>query len=315
VAQFLSQSNSLPYRFLPDIPRARVEGFVLESLTARLTAPKSGVLAGRLGEVLTGIVAYEPLPWESNILGRKAASLSPILGSTASGLTDTSLGKIIAKAINCIRADGGELITTKTYTTDMLAIHALETQGFQLMDTVVEPTFRLPGISMPVSGPCPAGFSIRFANKSDIADLRSVSAAAFSRHFGRFHADPRIGPETATRLYEDWIQACVEGWADWTLLAEHQGRIAGFGVWKKPSAAEFRYHLSVGNYNFGAIHPDYQRLGLFKYLTSEGMRLLQGEADYIVGPTHVHNLPIQRGLLKLGWQISDSRHSFHKWLN
>lgn len=44
------------------------------------------------------------------------------------------------------------------------------------------------------------------------------------------------------------------------------------------------------------------------------MRSFEGFADCFEGPTHVHNLPMQQGYLKLGRQIMDSRLWFHQWL-
>jgi len=291
-----------------------LEQYCLESLTSKITAPESGVLVGQIDGELAGIASYGPLPWESGILGQKAMSLNLITGSSSTGRIRARLSETIAEAINILRIRGAELVTTKTYTTETCAVHALEKHGFLLMDTVVEATYRYKSNKLPPRDPRPDGFSFRAATSSDIEELRRVSNAAFAHHFGRFHADPMIGKEMGTRIYEEWIQACVEGWGDWIILAENEGRIVGFSVWKKPSALELRYNLKVGHYSIGAIHPDFFGRGLFKRLTAEGMHLLKDCAEFIEGPTHIHNLPVQRGYLKLGWQIVDSRHSFHKWI-
>jgi dTDP-4-amino-4,6-dideoxy-D-galactose acyltransferase len=311
LAALLAQSDVLPWRFMDRVPRARVEQQLLEAILAKLTADGSGVLAAHAAGQLTGIITYEPLPWESKLFGRKAAALSVLLGSPGTGL-----GPLIGAALPLVRAGGVKLVTAKTYTTDIPAVHALQQHGFLLMDTMVDVTYRFQENSSGLFSAAdrPADFVIRPAQRSDTEALRGVARAAFPRHFGRFHSDPEIGQETATRLYEEWIQACVEGWCDWVIVAENQGRIAGYSAWKKPGAAEARHDLRIGHYSIGAIHPDFQGRGLFKALTLAGMQALQGFADYIEGPTHVHNLAVQRGYLKLGWQIADSRHSFHQWL-
>ncbi|MDI1334755.1 MAG: hypothetical protein PSU94_01100 [Lacunisphaera sp.] len=309
----LAQSDFLPWRFLSHEPRERAERQLLESLTAKLTAEGSGVLAAHAGGKLTGVIAYEPLPWESKTLGRKAAALSVLLAAPPAG---AALDQLIGAALPILRADGSELVTAKTYTTDLAAVHALQKQGFLLMDTMVDVICRFEDSTSRLLAEAekPSDFVIRLAQRSDTDALRAVARAAFPRHFGRFHSDPKIGPETGSRLYEEWIQACVEGWCDWIFVAEKDGRIAGFSAWKKPTAAESRQGLRLGHYSIGAIHPDFQGRGLFKRLTLAGMRTLREFADCVEGPTHVHNLPVQRGYLKLGWQIADSRHSFHKWI-
>jgi hypothetical protein len=46
----------------------------------------------------------------------------------------------------------------------------------------------------------------------------------------------------------------------------------------------------------------------------DGMSIARNYAQYLVGPVHVCNYPVQHTLQKLGWGISSARHSFHKWL-
>jgi hypothetical protein len=111
------------------------------------------------------------------------------------------------------------------------------------------------------------------------------------------------------------MNSSLNGYADYFVLAEIDNRIAGLSIWKKTSALEKKLPIRLGHYSIGAIHPDFFGRKLFSILTYEGMKLLQPEVDMIEGPTHINNYAVQRGYARLGWQISDARHSFHKWLD
>ena len=138
---------------------------------------------------------------------------------------------------------------------------------------------------------------------------------AFEGHFGRFHADRRLGKEVATRVYEQWLGSSLDGYADWIDVAEISGNIAGFSVWKKPSPQEVELKIRIGHYSISGIHPAYHGRGLFTALTHEGMKGMQGFADVLEGPTHINNYGVHAGYSKLNWRVgADARHSFHKWL-
>ncbi len=98
-------------------------------------------------------------------------------------------------------------------------------------------------------------------------------------------------------------------------MAEVDGRIAGYGLWRKPLEIEAKNSLSVAHYDLAAIDPEFLGRGLWTALMFEGMGIARNYARYLVGPVHVCNYPVQHTLQKLGWRISGARHSFHKWLD
>ena len=155
---------------------------------------------------------------------------------------------------------------------------------------------------------------LRLATSADRDELVVVARLAFQKHFGRFHADTRIGRPVATQAYEQWIYSSMDGYADCIHLALVAGKIVGFSIWKYPSSAENQLNVRVGHYSIAGIHPDYQGNGLFTALTYAGMQSLSGHVDIIEGPTHINNYGVQSSYSKLGWRVlCDARHSFHKW--
>jgi RimJ/RimL family protein N-acetyltransferase len=209
------------------------------------------------------------------------------------------------------------MVTAKCWVSNIPLIHAFERNGFLLMDTAVDVVRERAGADgkQSINPAQPEGFVLRSATREDIAALRDLATKAFAHHFGRFHSDPRIGRVRGAGVYAAWIAACVEGWADFVFLAEEvpTRAVAGFSAWKKPSKQALSLDLALAHYSIGAVSPDFSGRGLFKSLTLAGMEAL-GTGVAIEGPTHLHNLAVQRGYLALGWKIADSRHTFHAWL-
>jgi hypothetical protein len=225
-------------------------------------------------------------------------------------------GLLLDQAVRWATSAGVEFLVGKPYTDDVVVVHALEKEGFLLVDTLLDYVYdarKYPLHSVPAP-PMSLDIPLRLAREADIEELKAVARAAFRNHFGRFHSDERISKDQALRVYEAWVESSCRGYADWVVVAEIEGRIAGYSIWKKPSLSDQELSIQVGHYSIAATHPDYAGRGLFTLLTYRGMELLDGMADCIEGPTHINNYPVQRGYAKLLWRICDARHSFHKWL-
>jgi len=225
---------------------------------------------------------------------------------------------LLDHALQDAATSGVHFILCKTYTNDLTTIHALESRGFLLMDTILDCYYdyrRVPFESLP-SPVLAKGVTLRFATSFDRDELVTLAGQTFLEHFGRFHSDERIGQQIATQVYEQWIRSSLDGYADWIHLAVVTGKIVGFSIWKRPSTAASQLKVRVGHYSIAGIHPAYHGQGLFTALTYAGMQSLHGIADIIEGPTHVNNYGVQLVYSKLGWRVcSDARHSFHKWMD
>jgi hypothetical protein len=267
------------------------------------------------GAKACGLAVCLRLPWESGLLGKSMWSIRHI-GVDAGPAERTSVAcGLIAEIVRRAKAQAVDFLLCKTPGTDPAIIHALELNGFLLMDTVLDCVFGCRNPSTQAKEqPVPPGIVIRLATAADADALAKTARDSFAEHFGRFHADPRIGRAAATRIYEEWIRSCVSGWADWVFVATNEENIAGYSAWKKISALDDKHALRLAHYNIGCVHPAFFGRGLFTALTRAGMNLLCASADWIEGPTHFENIPVQRGYLRLGWQIEGAQHSFHKWL-
>jgi GNAT superfamily N-acetyltransferase len=318
LAPLLAANAFKPLRYLGRELGAELTEFWSRSIADMARAPASrGFLALKDGSP-QGVLIYSDNPWETNLFEKKAATINTFLldGAVPDGLQAAQ--SLLDHALRDAAENGVKFLAGKTYTDDLTSIHAFESRGFLLMDTVVDCHYdyrRTPLES--IRPPALAeGFSLRLATPADRDELVAVGGQAFHEHFGRYHADERIGRDLATKAYEQWMRSSLDGYADWIHLALAGDRIAGFSIWKRPSHAESRLKVRVGHFSIAGIHPDFHGKGLFTALTYAGMQSLAGLADVVEGPTHVNNYGVQFGYAKLGWRVlSDARHSFHKWMD
>jgi len=310
----LEQSQGLPRRGLARIPQERLRHCWQDELAGAMT-DESALFVADVGGRTVGFCLVGPLRWESGILGSRMAAITH-LAALPGEHAACALTGLVERAVAHARTTGHAFLSGKAHTNDIAVIHALERTGFLLVDTLLDFVVELPLPDTlrrpPVLAP---GTTLRIAAPSDRDALLSVAHGAFAAHAGRFQADPRIGTDRGREIYEAWIGACLDGWADWVVVADVEGRIAGYSAWKRPSEIETRHDIGLGHYSIGAVHPDFAGRGLFRAITHHGTMLCDGLATAIEGPTQVNNHAVQKAYQTLGWRIADARHSFHLWLD
>jgi hypothetical protein len=314
----LAASAYKPMRYLAKELGSELTTFWSRSIADLLQAPAShGLLAVR-GDTPLGLLIYSDNPWETNLLGKKAAVINAFVVDGSIEDREQVTQSMLNHMLQDAAANGVQFLLCKAYTDELTTIHALESRGFFLMDTIVDCYFDFRHLPLDRIAP-PAiteDVTLRLATPADRDELVVLAGLAFREHFGRFHADERIGRQVATQAYEEWIRSSLDGYADWIHLALVARKIVGFSIWKRPSTAESQLKVRAGHYSIAGIHPDYHGRGLFTALTYAGMQSLLGIADIVEGPTHVNNYGVQLGYSKLGWRVcSDARHSFHKWMD
>ena len=295
---------------------SEVESRWRDEVSELLSVEGAIAFIAEISGTISGLVICAPLSWESPLLGKSMWAIKHIDVATRPDDASVVATSLVAELVRRVADQGADFLLCRAIPSDTAIIHALESNGFLLMDTLLDFLFDYgaPGANSRSQQQAPEGFELRLAMASDIEPLVEVAHSSFANHFGRFHADPRIGHAAAAKIYQEWIRSCANGWADWIVVAMYGDRIAGYSAWKKPSALDERHAIRLGHYSIGAVHPDFFGRGLFTALTHAGMEQLRSSADWIEAPTHIDNYPVQRGFLRLGWRIAGAQHSFHKWL-
>jgi ribosomal protein S18 acetylase RimI-like enzyme len=307
--------SSLSFNSILKCSREQVESRWMDEIAELLSNERAIGLVAEMGAKACGFAICAPLPWESALFRKSMWAIKDIGVASRSEDRNSIATGLVAEVVHRAGARDATFLLCKTTPSDTAIIHALESHGFFLMDTLLNFVFDFRTGGQKEDAPhVPEGLVLRLATSSDIESLVEIARASFAEYFGRFHADPRIGRAAATRIYEEWIRSCANGWADWILVAVRGNRMAGYSAWKEPSALDRRHGIRIGHLSIAAVHPDFFGRGVFGALTREGMKRLRPSADWIEGPTHIDNRAVQRGWLRLGWQIAGAQHSLHKWL-
>src|SRR5947208_12317201 len=149
-----------------------------------------GVVA-QISGTICGLAICAPLPWESPLLGKSMWAIKHIAVASRSGNGSSIATGFIEEVVRRVIARDADFLLCKVAPTDTTIIHALESNGFLLMDTLLN--FVCDCRATGSNGPpqqLPEGFVIRLATTADIQQLVEIAHASFVNHFGRFHADP-----------------------------------------------------------------------------------------------------------------------------
>lgn len=316
IEQILVSSTFKPYRYIAGGIEKELTEFWLNRIINSITVNQAKVFAVVSGSKPVGFISISELPWDSKIFKIPMSSITELVIDPNQNNKYEIANALIRQAIKSAKESGYKFILCKCYSDDTINIHSLEHSGFLMVDTLLDYTvdLRKTPFNATYEQSYPEEVLIRLAKPEDEEDLIQIANDAFRNHFGRYHSEPRFTKEQAVEVYVEWIRSSISGYADYIILADINGQIAGFTMWKKATTLEESIPIRVSHYSIGAVHPDHFGKGLFTSLTYEGMRILNKTADIIEGPTHINNYPVQRGYRRLNWQISDARHSFHKWV-
>ncbi len=317
IQSVLTASPFKPFRNISKGIEREINQFWLNRITDSLISDNSLFIEINSDDQLEGFIVINDLPWDSKILKTNMASISEFVLNPNCTSKELVADELLEKAIAAAKNEGYQFLLCKVYTNDLVVIHALEKAGFLLVDTLLEyeVDFRKTPFNDIHEQKRSEDIIIRFAKMDDELEISELAKAAFANHFGRYHSDPRIPRNLATQVYAEWMHSSLHGYADYFVLAEVNGKIAGLSIWKKTSDLEKTLPVRISHYSIGAILPDFFGKKLFSILSFEGMKLLNRESDVIEVSTHINNYPVQRALTRLGFQISDACHSFHKWLD
>ena len=313
---FFSRSKEIAWTgFLP-LEETEAKALILDELVADSADPStiSVVTSGASG--IEGIAVCVDSPWDTETVGCKFASLKYLAIADDLDKTD-ALNDLIEKILRRAKDRGVECIVCKRPSSQSQAVHALERNGFLLMDTLIDFVWdfersQIEKLPAPRRG---AGLSTRLAQPEDEPAVLALSEKAFANFSGRYDVDPGMPSGTGPRVYRRWIESAFKGWADMILVAEIDDVAVGYGIWRNPSKRETKHSVRMMHYSLAGVDPSYTGQGIYSALAFDGMRMAQSHARYIDGPVHVTNYAVHRALHRLGWKTAGARHTFHKWIS
>jgi GNAT superfamily N-acetyltransferase len=305
-----------PLSHLPYLKRAQVEGYWMDEISETVAGASSAAFVARVSDRIAGFAVYAESPWDVRVIGRRIGAIKHLAAEGENSPGGNVVEALVEETVRHAAKCGIECLTAKVQPRDIATTHALERNGFLLMDTIVDYLFDFSRTPFdPATAPRRVkGLSTRLGTPADLPQILEIAEKAFKNHFGRYNADSRMPPGAAKEVYREWARSSFNGWADWVTVAEVRDRIVGYAIWKKASPLETKHGIDVIHYNLVAIHPHFVGRGVFVALSYDSMQMLRKYANYLTAPTHVTHDAVHRLGFEVGWQLSGARHSFHKWL-
>ena len=214
--------------------------------------------------------------------------------------------EMVAPALEWCRKEGVRLLIARCEGSDWPTAHALEKNGFLLMDTLVYYSRR---VSVNISEVDVPGVSFRQANLGDANAVKQAAARAFANYQGHYHNDPLLPAEKCNAVYSDWAYRSVvnNAVADAVFLGLVQGKVAGFIALRKTGEREADIPLN-------GVVPEFQRRGIYRALLAQALTWChrQGVVQCSIS-TQLTNIPPQKAWVRMGFEPSRAVHTFHKW--
>ena len=222
---------------------------------------------------ISATAGWLPLPWDSEQFGFPAARLE-------SGVDAARLPFILEE---CRRAGIRHLIA-RVDASDLSTIHALEGEGFQLLDGIQTFERDFDGDQWPE----PAGLVVHRFRPSHRAQVVAIARRAFV--YDRFHADASLAPGVADHVHETWIDNCCRGrMADVVWIAEDADVVRGFVTCKLDPARR------TGVIGLVATDTVARRRGVARALTAQALHWFhQAGAMRVEVGTQLTNFPAAR---------------------
>ena len=305
-----------PLAHLPRLNPDERQAYWLNEIRQSLADESCIALASMASAGINGFLIYNDSAWDSQIIGQRIGTVKHLAVTSPDAAGGEILCQLIDELQRTLAGRPTECVVCRVSAGDLPAIHALEQRAFSLMDTLVDFVFdfsrtSIEEIKLPDQD---KQLNIRRAEPADMPALMKINERVFADYFGRYHADPRIPPGAATKIYVEWVRFALQDWADWVIVAEIDDAIAGFGLWRKILDAKKNNSPGVAYCDMVVADPAFQARRVGTALMLEGMRIARNSAQFLVGPVHICNYAIQRTLQRLGWRISGVRHSLHNWL-
>lgn len=205
-----------------------------------------------------------------------------------------------------VLSDEIKFLIIRLSTDDLEIAQQLEKMGAFITDTLVYYVKKCLDL---VEADLPEGYSARYANLEDSNNLERLALQTFDGYLGHYHSDPNLKKEDCDQVYSSWaVNSCKHSYvADKVILIEKYNELVAFATLKLNSDEEVEGVL------FG-VSPAHRRRGLHFCLMKLAQNwCVENQYKQLVTSTQINNIHVQKNWTRLGFELSYSYYTFHKW--
>lgn len=311
IEPLITNCEFLPYQEY-EIKHECLVNFVADEVQ-RIFSEKGGVvLVAEQQQKVVGLISCEKLDWDTNHFGIQMAKIRYLMAEgeyseafeVKSALLFHLLGECSPRRI--------QHLSIRIHTEDVSSLHALENEGFRLMDTVViySIDFRRNPIKQ-LKNEC----YVREFKQSDLDGLADIAIESFQKGrvaIDKFHADPFLSCEKSDELYVKWIVNSCKGLADIVFVAEIDEIPVGYITCKVYGELNEKLGTRFGTMGISGVSPSYRRRGAYTSMFNTGLRWLADRVDIVEVGTQIGNYAVQKVWSRLGFKLIRSQYTLHR---
>lgn len=260
---------------------------------------------------LAGLYFLEEAVWPSQMLQKKVFQTLYPLKKLETSQDDWKF--ILHQIPSLAKNLGADLVCSKVDAEDYESFNILTQSGWTWLGLSLFLTF--PSKSIDSSGIQKytfldkPGLTVREYEPRDREEILEISNSSHERN--HYLNDPLIDLEVKETIFPLWVDKCLNGLAAKTLVAEYEGKVAGFITLMLNKGFSKAVGINIGIIDFVAINKNLQGKGIGKVLTQCGMKWLALENDHIILRTIHDNYGAIKFYQRLGYTIVGGDHHFH----
>ena len=227
------------------------------------------------GEEIAGVLLWQKLAWDTQILGLGCARILLVAGRTCSDLLSFWKERAAAEGIKYVTIRVPDISVGPLDRLDDDVPHALRNECYGEMQNLLgaagfEHFERMLYLSRSTEAPGPAR-ELAQACREDIKTIQGIAASSY--RYDRFHREPFFSQEAADRVHSEWARASFSDRADEVLFVrDDERRIAGYCTCILPEPKNGR----PGWIDMLAVSNDARRQGLGESLVLGALSYLRG---------------------------------------
>ena len=267
-------------------------------------------------EKILGASVIVDLPWDSNIFGIKMAKISFILPEENLTNPMNIINQLLLNILSLGKEKNIKHLSCQINPHEFSLIHALEINGFKLMDTIVIHSISLKG-KIFKSEKIDLKYVIREANQRDWPAMQELAGTAFftsNIFLSRFYVDSLLKKNTS-KLYKEWLSNSFKGeQADIVFVADIDGKAVGFITCRLLNRKLTEIlNKKIGIIPLNAVSSKFRGQGIYTQLLKHSLNWFKKQGtDFVEIKTQIISLPVQWAWQKLEGKLVSSYHSFHK---
>ncbi len=248
------------------------------------------------------------LPWDTQYFGQKMAKIDYFIAPGDQRRSTLLKADLLSILIKLCKKQGFVHLSCRIDTADLSGVHALEQNGFFLMDTVVTYVFnrhkhRLLKIKNM--------HKIRLFRKRDLPVLMKIAEQSFSKD--RFHQDAHIPIKKSNGLFKEWVKSsCAESNLNKTFVVQKNKTAVGFLTFALNKELEKLSGYKIAGHGLSAVKP--QAKGAYVSLVKAAVKEVILHYDCLEFDTQLNNHEVIRVWQRFGFDCIREKYTFHKWL-